>query len=137
METAESQLQVHSSYRPDLILPLPKQDVSYPFLQELSEKSELFDDRRSQAKRRNSLIEDPLWDHVCTEVIDIMGPIALQIRHVHLGELSSQDKIVDLYCQSEDIAQFLERYDFLILGSLQHYFPALKELRICSADDHP
>jgi hypothetical protein len=79
-----------------------------------------------------SLGEDPLWKQVCAEVLSIMGPFALQIRQVHLGALSSRDKTVDLYCQSEDIAQFIQRYDFLILGSLQHYFPALKKLRIRS-----
>lgn len=74
--------------------------------------------------------EDPLWKQVCAEVVSIMGPVALQIRQAQLGGLSSRDKTVDLYCQSEDIAQFIQRYDFLILGSLQHYFPALKELRV-------
>jgi len=83
------------------------------------------------------LIEDPLWDRVCAEMVSIMGPAALQIRNVQLGVLSSHDKIVDLYCQTEEIAQFIGRYDFLLLGSLQQYFPALKELRINNTDEHP
>jgi len=63
----------------------------------------------------------------------IMGPPSvLKIWNSALGSLSFQDKMIDLYCQTEDVAQFIQCYDFIILGSLQHYFPALKELRVHS-----
>lgn len=89
----------------------------------------LDDDIHSQAKHCISLIEDPLWKHVCTEVIHMMGPSSiLTIWNVRLGSLSPRDKIINLYCQTEEVAEFIQQYAFVIIGTLQHYFPALKEL---------
>jgi hypothetical protein len=134
MEALENQLLSCFSYRPELIHPLPKQGFRYSSLQELQERSEIpSDDSHSHAKRCLSLIEDPLWRHVCTDVLTIMGPLSvLKIWDSKLGTLSPQDKMIDLYCKSEEISQFVQRYDFIILGSLKQYFPVLKELRVNS-----
>jgi len=91
---------------------------------------------RFSSKRCFSFNRDPLWEYVCSEVVNIMGPIALQIRRAQLGTFSSRDKTVNLYCQTEEIAQFIQCYDFIILGSLQHYFPALKKLRVSRELSH-
>ena len=89
----------------------------------------------SQAQRCLFLIEDPLWKRVCAEIVNMMGPPSvLKIGNCRLGSLSPQDKIIDLYCPTEEIAQFVEQYAFVILGSLQRYFPALKELRVRTED---
>ncbi len=133
METAEVQLQqLHPSYWPDIISSLRKHHFPHPFLQELPQSIEiLFDDSHSHAKRCISLIEDPLWKHVCTEVMNIMGPASvIKIWNSTLGALSSHDKLLDLYCQTEESAQYVQQYAFVILGSLQQYFPALKELTV-------
>jgi hypothetical protein len=134
METGEIQLQLHSSYRPGLISSLPDHTLSHLSFQELLKNSEiLFDDSLAHAKRCISLIEDPLWKHICNEVMHIMGPLSvLKIWNSKLGALSSQDKIIDLYCQTEESAQFVQQYAFIILGSLKYYFPVLKKLRIRS-----
>jgi hypothetical protein len=77
------------------------------------------------------LIKDPLWKHVCTEMIALMGPhYALKIGESKLGPLSPHYKNVELYCPTQEIAKFAEQYAFVILGSLQRYFPAIKELRV-------
>ncbi len=105
----------------------------YPILsQELpKEKESGADDVQSQAQQCLSLIEDPLWKHVCSQIIDIIGPVwVLKIYDSQLGPLSPQDKNVNLYCQTEKTAQFLEQCECIILGSLQQYFPLLKEIKI-------
>lgn len=78
-----------------------------------------------------SLIEDPLWKFVCTDITDMMGPSAvLKIWNSSLGSFSYQDKTIEVYCHAEEIAQFIRQYSFVILGSLQRYFPAMKDLKI-------
>ena len=73
-----------------------------------------------------SLIEDPLWKQVCVEVVSIMGPIAFKMAQVQLGIYSSQDKTMDLYCQTSEVCTFIQEYNYIILGSLQRYFPPLQ-----------
>ena len=77
-----------------------------------------------------SLIADPLWEHVCAESVSLMGPIALQISKAHLGEFSVFDRAVDLYCDTEEVSCFLKKYHFIVLGSLQRYFPALRKINV-------
>jgi len=83
-----------------------------------------------EARHHHGLTEDPLWKHVCADAVNLMGPMALAISQVQLGEVSSKDKTVDIYCQTEEISHFLLKYHFIILGSLQKYFPNLKEITV-------
>ena len=90
-----------------------------------------FDGAQSQAKHYVSLIKDPLWQHVCKEIVNMMGPHALlKMGNSRLGSFSPQDKTIDLYCRAQGEAHFVQQYDFVILGSLQRYFPTLKEIRV-------
>ena len=98
---------------------LPKKSFSYKLSQEV----------HFQAKHYISLIKDPLWKRVCAEAINIIGPLfILKIWNSRLG--SPQDKIIDLYCPTEEAAQFTQQYAFVVIGILQQYFPALKELKV-------
>ena len=83
-----------------------------------------------QFKHYFSLIKDPLWKRVCADAVNLMGPMALQISQVQLGAFSSKDQVADLYCETEEMSHFLQKYNFIILGSLQKYFPNLKELKV-------
>lgn len=76
-------------------------------------------------------IKDPLWKRVCHDVIRVMGVASfLKIWDSILGEFCSQDQSMEINCQSGETAQFIQQYEFVILGCLQPYFPALKRLRI-------
>lgn len=77
-----------------------------------------------------SLIKDPLWKSVCSEMIGTMGPASVQkIWNSKLGSYCSGDKSIGLCCPTDETAQFISQYSFLILGSLQRYFPAIKTLK--------
>lgn len=87
-------------------------------------------DLHSKAKHLLSYIEDPLWKKICCEVGKMMGAFAVQkIWDSKLGSFCSEEKAIDLCCPTEETAQFINQYSFLILGSLQHYFPAIKSLK--------
>lgn len=78
-----------------------------------------------------STIEDPLWGHVCQEVVTMMGPASFfKIWTSHLGEVCPQDKSLEIYCHTEEASQFIQQYAFVILGSLRVYFPALRKLNV-------
>ena len=84
-----------------------------------------------QVKNCLSLIEDPLWKSICAELASLAGPFFVQkIWDSKLGSFSHRHKTMNLYCQTEDTAQFINQYSFLILGSLQRYFPMIKDLKI-------
>ncbi|MBY0292652.1 MAG: hypothetical protein K2W92_05120 [Alphaproteobacteria bacterium] len=90
-----------------------------------------FEEAYAQVKNCLSLIKDPLWKSVCIEMTDMMGPSAvLKMWNSRLGSFSHHHKTMDLYCQTEEIAQFIRQYSFVILGSLQRYFPMIKEVKI-------
>jgi len=77
-----------------------------------------------------SLIEDPLWKSVCTEMTDLMGsPPVEKVWDSKLGAFCSESKSINLCCPTDEVAQFVNQYSFLILGSLQRYFPAIKTLK--------
>ena len=77
-----------------------------------------------------SLIKDPLWKSVCTEMIETMGSSSVQkIWNSTLGSYCSEADAMDLCCPTDETAQFVNQYSFLILGSLQRYFPAIKTLK--------
>jgi len=77
-----------------------------------------------------SSIEDPLWKRVCQDIVTLMGPAsALKLWKTKLGQLSAQDKILNIICENEETATFVQQYDFVILGSIQQYFPALETLK--------
>ena len=77
-----------------------------------------------------TLIKDPLWRQVYIDAIKMMGPPAHQIWKAQLGPFSSKDTVIDLYCPTQKVAEFIEQYDFVILATLRLYFPSLKELRV-------
>ncbi len=84
-----------------------------------------------KANKFLSTLQDPLWKHVCDYIINMMGPASLlRIEGSSLGEIHSQGQSVEILCTSEETAQFIQQYDFVILGSLEPYFPTLKELRV-------
>ena len=107
-------------------------DPRHDFEQGLLNSDQIsFEEAYSQAKRHLSLIEDPLWKAVCTEMVNMMGPLAvLRMWNSSLGSFSYQHRVMDLYCQTEEIAEFIHQYSFVILGSLQRYFPMIKDLKI-------
>lgn len=74
--------------------------------------------------------EDPLWELVCTDVIHLMGPVAQHIRHCKPKTLSHKDKVIDLDCETQEAALFVQQFAFIILGSLKPYFPNLTEIRV-------
>ena len=85
---------------------------------------------QSQVTNPLSLIKDPLWRHIYSEALKMMGASIEQIWQTKLGPLSPKDTTIDLYCQTEEIAQIVQQCDFVILESIQMYFPHIKELRI-------
>lgn len=85
----------------------------------------------TQAKYYLSLIKDPLWKHVCTEVISMMGPRCnLEIWNSRIGVISFDNKAIEIYTQTKELTRLLQQYDFVVLGSLQRYFPSIKKLTI-------
>ncbi len=121
-----------SRCQPKPKLSFSKHDPHHEFEQELLNSDQIsFEEAYSQAKHRLSLIEDPLWKSVCTEMVDMMGPLAvLRMWNSSLGAFSHQHKTMDLYCQTEEIFQFICQYSFVVLGSLQRYFPMMKDLKV-------
>ena len=113
-------------------LSVSKHDPYHEFGQKLLNSDQIsFEEAYSEAKYRLSLIEDPLWKSVCTEMVDMMGPLAvLKMWNSSLGLFSHQHKTMDLYCQTEEIVQFICQYSFVVLGSLQRYFPMMKDLQV-------
>jgi hypothetical protein len=109
-----------------------KNNISPIFLQEEAPRhNPLLQDDYANAKNCISRISDPLWQDICRDLLNMMGPSSvLKIWKSTLGEFSSQDKSLDLICETEETLEFMKQYDFVILGSLQRYFPALKELRM-------
>ncbi len=86
------------------------------------------DHATADAGEQLSLIKDPLWRRICDEILAIMGPIAVQLFQVELGV--PQDKTMDIYCQTSELAHLVRTYNFVVLAALQRYFPSLKALNI-------
>jgi hypothetical protein len=64
------------------------------------------------------------------DLLNMMGPSSvLKIWQSKLGDFS-QKKYIDIDCETKETAAFVEQYDFVILGSLERYFPELTQLRI-------
>ncbi len=89
------------------------------------------DENHSQVKYYLSLVDDPLWKKVCRHIENMMGPLSVvKIWECKLGSFSSEEHNIEIKCKTEEAAQFLKKYAFVILGGLKPYFPALKELKI-------
>ena len=89
------------------------------------------DEDHSQVKYYLGLIDDPLWKKVCRHVEHMMGPLSVvKIWECKIGSFSSEEHNIEINCRTEEAAQFLKKYAFVILGKLKQYFPALKELKI-------
>ncbi len=98
---------------------------------ELGNPASLLADNYIKVKDRISNIVDPLWKDICMDLLQMMGPVSvLKIWESKLGEFSSQNKTLDLICDTAETATFVKQYDFVILGSLQRYFPALTQLSV-------
>lgn len=94
-------------------------------------KELLLDIQYTQARRSILLIEDPLWRDICTDLMKTIGsPLVLKIWESQLEDFSAQSQQISLKCKTEDTAQFARQYAFVILGSLQRYFPSVKALEI-------
>ena len=108
------------------------ESLSNTFFKPMPEDKEAsIGDIHQQVNHFISLIEDPLWKSICTEMVDMMGAsTVLKIYSSRLGSFSHHHKTMELYCQTEEIAQFANQYSFIILGSLQRYFPTVKDLKI-------
>ena len=115
---------------PNLNLPSSKNDFldMFSYYETQIQLSE--EEISSQANHHLSLIQDTLWKKVCIDVAHTMGQFSVLILwNTRLENISSQDKVANIYCSTEGAAQFLDQYAFVILGSLRQYFPALKEIR--------
>ncbi len=119
------------AFTPRVVIPLSKEKSSpIPPQKTLQRQDVVLEEDHVKAINSLSTIEDPLWKHVCREVIEMMGPASfLKIWRSNLGPLSSQNKVLDITCETEEAAAFIQQYDFVILGSLQGYFPVLKKLK--------
>jgi hypothetical protein len=81
-------------------------------------------------------IADPLWKKVCNDLIYNMGPaFVFKIHESSLGNISPQDHVLYVTCTNKNAADFIEQYDFVILDSLQPYFPALRQVRAEIAEE--
>lgn len=109
----------------------PKKSPSFEILRKSTQTGKIpFEDSKSQAEQSLSLIEDPLWKSVCNEMTDLMGSFSVEkVWDSKLGTFCSEGKSIDLCCPTDEAAQFVNQYSFLILGSLQRYFPAIKTLK--------
>ena len=109
------------------------QDYLFPsfFKKEMQDKETSVAKSQHRATQCIALIKDPLWKLTCLEVRSMMGHAAvLKLWDSKLGTFNYHRKTMDLYCKKEEGAQFLRQYSFVILGSLQRYFPDMKGLRI-------
>ena len=77
---------------------------------------------------------DPLWKKIYGEISTIMGPAVFPIEACYFGAITPRHERVDIYCQTEEVAQFARHYDFVILAELRKYFPSIKELRFQEKD---
>ena len=94
-------------------------------------QKKVVDDSHSQIKYYLSLIDDPLWKKVCCHVEDMMGPLSVvKIWDCKLGSFSSEEHNIEIECKTEEAAQFVQKYAFVILGGLKQYFSTLKTLQI-------
>lgn len=90
----------------------------------------LSDEEHGTVDNHLSAITDPLWKRICQDILEMMGSASVsKIWKSKLGAISSQDKTLIISCDDEETAAFVQQYDFVILGSLQKYFPALKHLK--------
>ncbi|MBX9785825.1 MAG: hypothetical protein K2Y08_00660 [Alphaproteobacteria bacterium] len=86
----------------------------------------LFDSYESDAHCGISQIEDPLWQKICLELLNILGPIAFgDLWKINLISVSSDGKKVYLSCPSEITANRVETYHFVIIDVLRKFYPAL------------
>ncbi|MBX9620795.1 MAG: hypothetical protein K2X28_02005 [Alphaproteobacteria bacterium] len=102
-------------------------DLSVPTLY-LSESlpEALLDSYESDAHCSISQIEDPLWQKICLELLNILGPIAFgDLWKINLTSVSSDGKKVYLSCASEITAKRVETYHFVIIDVLRKFYPAL------------
>ncbi|MBY0500744.1 MAG: hypothetical protein K2P93_01920 [Alphaproteobacteria bacterium] len=114
-----------------LAVPLSQHNSSLKVSRETTQTNQIsFEDSELQTNRPLSPIEDPLWKKICSEVEKLMGSSSIQeIWDSELGSFCSEDKSIELCCPTEEAAQFINQYSFLILGSLQRYFPAIRALK--------
>ena len=89
-----------------------------------------------QAQQNLSLIDDPLWKDIYSHILDSMGAeSALTIWNCSLGEVSSTNQQVDIHCHTEEAAEFLHQYSFVIVGCLRKYFPSVAGIDIHLDED--
>lgn len=89
-----------------------------------------FSYKNDQYEQTINYTEDPLWNHVYSEALKVIGPCARKIQESKLGPLSPKDETILFHCNTEEAAQLIQQYSFIFLESLKRYFPSLKELRV-------
>nr|MBA3814868.1 hypothetical protein [Alphaproteobacteria bacterium] len=113
--------------KPSVKLIFSREIIPPTFLQEeVPAHNPVLQDDHDRATSCISQIADPLWKDICMDLLNMMGPASiLKIWSSTLGEFSSQDKRIDITCETVEAEEFVQQYDFVILGSLHRYFPAL------------
>ena len=84
-----------------------------------------------QAQQCISLIEDPLWKHVCTELMNMMGPFSVLVlwdSQITFSFPATQG--ISISCQHQESADLIQQYDFLIIEILRKYFSTLSEVKV-------
>ena len=118
-------------YSPHLTLASTNEDFSSFPEKRSQHKTVPLDHFQSQAKQCVSLIEDPLWKHICTEFMHMMGPLSvLKIWKSRLSSVSPQHKTIYIHCEIVEESEFIKKYSFIILASLQKYFPAVRSIKV-------
>ena len=81
---------------------------------------------QEEAVGRIDQITDPLWQKICRELLEILGPLAFSdLWKIQLVAISSDGKKVFLSCSSEETAKVIENYHFVLIDVLKKFYPAL------------
>jgi len=128
----ETVKQHNKDLKPHIIPLVLNKSPSTQLVQRKAQNSlDAVDEDHSQVKYYLALIDDPLWEKVCRHVENMMGPLcAIKIWECKLGSFSLEENNIEIDCKTEEAAQFLRKYAFVILGGLKQYFPALKKLKV-------
>lgn len=81
---------------------------------------------KTEAETGISQIQDPLWRRVCSDVLRTLGPVAFKnLWKTNLVSVSPRERRACITCPSQDIAEAVENYHFVIMGALKKFYPFL------------
>lgn len=76
-------------------------------------------------------IDDPLWKYVCNELLSMMGPSSVvKLWDCKLNFSCPGEKGISISCSDPDSADFIEKYDFVILNVLKKYFSSVNKVNV-------